>query len=375
MSRVSIIIPAFNARATIARAIASALGQRGVEPQVIVVDDGSRDDTLRVASDALAHASSAVIDQLGRNSGVSAARNRGLALAKGAFVMFLDADDTLEPNAASMLLEAATGRGAGAAAGGFEVIGKDNTVLHVHRQRDDRFGLDTLIDEAVLVTPALLFDRGAIGELRFDETLTLYEDRDLWLRIAERGVRFAGVPAPVAHYRVTPGSLSKAADGLAAAAIGVLDACVRRQRELPLRDRLADADGARLDRARSQIALDYATRSVVASARRSAVPRAVASLGRHAGGALDAEELARAAFYACVFHRGTIVTPDDAAVLDVLGAFWEQVAGAGLCTSACSAEAGPALISLARERAAQSIAWTADHADRNRTPADARGAA
>jgi len=95
MPRVSIIIPVYNAAQFLRDTLTWALQQDVQDKEIIVVDDGSADDSLAIArqfsSDQL-H----VIAQ--NNRGASSARNRGLAEARGEFIQFLDADDLLAPN-------------------------------------------------------------------------------------------------------------------------------------------------------------------------------------------------------------------------------------------------------------------------------------
>ncbi|MFJ7268624.1 glycosyltransferase [Streptomyces sp. NPDC099050] len=115
---VTIVIPAFNASATLARALQSALAQthRGVE--VLVVDDRSTDGTL-----ALAHQFAAqdgrvrVIERPQNSGGCGAPRNNGIEAASGQFVMFLDADDELPLKAAETLLSSALVTGSEITAG------------------------------------------------------------------------------------------------------------------------------------------------------------------------------------------------------------------------------------------------------------------
>ena len=90
---VSVVIPCYNQARYLLTSISSARAQTYPPQEVIVVDDGSSDDTAAVASAAGA----IVLRQ--RNSGVSAARNAGLRAARGEFVVFLDADDELVPEA------------------------------------------------------------------------------------------------------------------------------------------------------------------------------------------------------------------------------------------------------------------------------------
>ncbi len=91
---VSIIIPCFNARRYVSQAIQSALGQTYGNFEVIVVDDGSTDDSLQIIKSF----GEAIRWESGPNRGGAAARNIGLALSKGEYVQFLDADDVLFPS-------------------------------------------------------------------------------------------------------------------------------------------------------------------------------------------------------------------------------------------------------------------------------------
>jgi glycosyltransferase involved in cell wall biosynthesis len=99
--RVSIVIPCYNKRAYVAAAIESALAQTA-RCEVIVVDDGSTDGSL----DEVRRFASRIVLETGPNRGGSAARNRGLALATGDYVQFLDADDLLPPDKVATQLAA-----------------------------------------------------------------------------------------------------------------------------------------------------------------------------------------------------------------------------------------------------------------------------
>jgi glycosyltransferase involved in cell wall biosynthesis len=92
---VSILIPAFNAEAFIADTIKSALAQTWPRKEIIIVNDGSTDQTLRIARQFACEQLS-VIDQ--ENQGAAAARNRAFSLASGDYIQWLDADDLLAPD-------------------------------------------------------------------------------------------------------------------------------------------------------------------------------------------------------------------------------------------------------------------------------------
>ncbi|MBQ7215371.1 MAG: glycosyltransferase family 2 protein [Synergistaceae bacterium] len=102
---VSIIIPAYNTAQYIHRAIESSLRQTHKNVEVLVVDDGSTDDTLKIAQEYAARDGRLrVFTQ--ENAGVSAARNHAMREAKGEYMIFLDSDDWLEDDAVEVLLGA-----------------------------------------------------------------------------------------------------------------------------------------------------------------------------------------------------------------------------------------------------------------------------
>ncbi|MCX4735506.1 glycosyltransferase [Streptomyces sp. NBC_01363] len=115
---VSIVVPAFNASATLGRALRSALAQTHRNIEVIVVDDASGDGTLGVAREFAARDSRVRITERPQNSGgVGAPRNNGIMAAAGQYVMFLDADDELPLKACEELLASAVNTGSDVTAG------------------------------------------------------------------------------------------------------------------------------------------------------------------------------------------------------------------------------------------------------------------
>src|SRR5687768_388085 len=96
MSLISIVIPAFNASAFIAESIASARRQTHIDLDIVVVDDGSTDDTVAIVRQ-LAAAEPRIRLIEADHRGVSAARNRGIAEAHSDLIATLDADDLWHP--------------------------------------------------------------------------------------------------------------------------------------------------------------------------------------------------------------------------------------------------------------------------------------
>lgn len=96
LSKVSVIIPCFNAGATLVEAVESALAQTHANLEVIVVDDGSTDAETRKILDHASWPRTRVIRQ--ENGGPAAARNAAIEVSSGEFILPLDADDTIEPS-------------------------------------------------------------------------------------------------------------------------------------------------------------------------------------------------------------------------------------------------------------------------------------
>jgi len=206
-ARVSIIIPAFNAEKTLGGAVESVLAQTFSDWEAIVVDDGSTDGTARLAADFAARDSRIrLVSQA--NGGVSAARNRGLAEARGEFGLFLDADDSILPEHLERLTPLAAPDRAAICA--FSYLTPDGrhlpAILHAGLA-DTPVAL--LSDFCALAIHSCVFPleraRAAGG---FDKALKTCEDWDLWLRLARGGMTFTAVRDPLALYHMRAASLS-----------------------------------------------------------------------------------------------------------------------------------------------------------------------
>lgn len=101
--RFSIIIPAYNYGHTLLRAVESALAQPGDDYEVLIIDDGSTDNTPEIITQISQQASDKIRTYRQANAGSAATRNYGIKQSKGDFILFLDADDALMPNALDVL--------------------------------------------------------------------------------------------------------------------------------------------------------------------------------------------------------------------------------------------------------------------------------
>ncbi|MFO1150484.1 MAG: glycosyltransferase family 2 protein [Alsobacter sp.] len=162
--RVSVIIPAYNAAPSLERAVRSALAQTLGDLEVIVVDDGSQDRTHDIAMQ-LSRADPRVrVMSQGKNLGVSAARNAGMAAARGEWVALLDADDAYRPERLSRLLEVARDEAA-------DIVADDILYYDWEAGETVGVGLGQAGRAVERVDIATLLANSMIGSRRFDFSL------------------------------------------------------------------------------------------------------------------------------------------------------------------------------------------------------------
>ncbi|MGB2875029.1 MAG: glycosyltransferase [Gaiellaceae bacterium] len=205
--RVSVVIPAYDAEATVGAAISSALSQTYRDFEIVVVDDGSRDATGLIAS-AFPEPVRLVRQE---NGGVAAARNRGIAEAAGELIAFCDADDVLLPQHLEVLVELHDRDGGIATANCYWLfpggIDPARTRYKGRFPRPERQRLAIL--EQNFVSTMSLFERTLADEVGpFDAELEVAEDWDFWLRAIYAGHRVALQPRPLALYRWGTGGLA-----------------------------------------------------------------------------------------------------------------------------------------------------------------------
>lgn len=204
-ARVCVIIAAMNASATIGRAVRSALNEPEVA-EVVVVDDGSSDETAAWATAADDGTARLSVISLPENRGPSFARNRAIEASRSELLAILDADDFILPGRFARLLKQA---------GDWDFIA-DNIVLIDSAKADAPIEVAAFADDAQTLTTAEFIEgnistpgieRAEIGflkpvfrrafldrhALRYDETMRLGEDYDLYVRALASGARYCVV--------------------------------------------------------------------------------------------------------------------------------------------------------------------------------------
>ncbi len=206
MPKVSVIIPTYNRAGLVTEAVDSVLKQTWTDFEIIVVDDGSSDES----EDVLGRYGDRIRCFQTGHEGPSKARNFGAAQSSGPFLAFLDSDDVWEPNKLGIQM-------------GFLAVHREIKMVccgryslgHSRKRRSsvrgDRWGdlFLMLFERSFVNTSSVVLDRACFLEVgAFDETIRTAEDYDLWLRVARR-FPMAYLDSPLVAIRKHPDELSK----------------------------------------------------------------------------------------------------------------------------------------------------------------------
>jgi glycosyltransferase involved in cell wall biosynthesis len=206
---VSVIIPTYNSDKYIGEALDSVLCQTYADYEIIVIDDGSTDDTKKIIEEHYPLVRYYFVE----NRGVSSARNLGISLAQGEFIAFLDADDRWLPDKLekqTALFQSDDNLG---------MVFTENYFFDEHGIKKNKLNkrkrlmygdiVRNIFLNSYVATPTVMVRKSVFDAVGFfEEGLTVAEDDNMWMRIAMRyGVEL--LDEPLVLCRVTEGSLSR----------------------------------------------------------------------------------------------------------------------------------------------------------------------
>ncbi len=203
---VSVITPVWNAAATLAETVASVQAQSFPDWEMLLVDDGSGDGSRALAEGLAAQDPRLRVMGWAENRGAAAARNAGIAAARGRHVAFLDADDLWRPEKLGVQLDYIARTGAVfvfSAYARMDEAGRPLGRVGVPARVDH----DALLRGNVIGCLTALYDAAHFGPVEMPD-LRRRQDYGLWLRLLARGGEAHGIDAVLADYRVRRRSLS-----------------------------------------------------------------------------------------------------------------------------------------------------------------------
>lgn len=248
-TRVSVIIPTYNRAGYLREALVSIFNQTLPPWEVIVVNDGSTDNTDQVIRDA----KGSVLVHRQDHRGVAAARNLGLTHARGDLIAWLDSDDLWEPDfLATVVPLLAQDLGLDGVYTGITMIDAQGTALRTSGRIEPPAALyDALVRDCFLATPSLVIRKKCYDQTGgFDPELRISEDYDMWLNLARR-CRIEGISRPLVRIRVHGSNTMSDVD----------TACAARLRLTERHFGRLEGDGSHLAPA-ARVAYAYAFRSI-----------------------------------------------------------------------------------------------------------------
>jgi hypothetical protein len=207
MPRVSFLMAVFNGAATVGEAVGSIMAQGFSDFELLVVDDGSTDESAEIVR-GMGDERVRVVS-CGRNLGLSGALNFGLSQVRGELVARMDADDVCLPQRAAVqvkFLEQHPQVG---------VVGSFVETFSEHGARDvvkyptaaELVGA-TMLFRSALAHPAVMFRRSALAGLQYEPDFRYAQDYALWLECVKKGILLANVDEVLLRYRLHGGQLS-----------------------------------------------------------------------------------------------------------------------------------------------------------------------
>lgn len=214
-TKVSVIIPVYNAAAYLHKCINGVLRQTLVEFEVILVDDNSTDESLRICQEFASRDTRCRIFA-NRGKGVSSARNLGMNESRGDYIIFLDADDfwcvdtaleTLYNTAIQTLSDVVRGQ--------YQLVDVNDALISKLSlaQVDERINISEFefyknIVKGEFFIWLSLFKKNAIGDLRFNESRAYLEDMEFYCRLANKNLVYSFIPLRFYAYRKNPQNVS-----------------------------------------------------------------------------------------------------------------------------------------------------------------------
>lgn len=202
---VTVIMPAYNAQAYITEAIRSVLAQSYANWKLIVIDDGSSDDTCRIVDEFADEDPRIVLIKNKSNLGVAKARNRGLEMSEGEYVALLDSDDIWYPLKLEKQVAFAESTQADVVYSSYAIMSERGEEIFDAFLVPPSTDLEQMLTTNVIGCSTALLRRKTTQKYQFDSTY-YHEDYVYWLSLLQDGRKAAGVTDVLVGYRLVSGS-------------------------------------------------------------------------------------------------------------------------------------------------------------------------
>ena len=202
---VSVVMPAYNAENYIACAVESVLAQSMGDLELIVLDDGSSDNTAEIVAQIAMRDNRVRLCPNEHNMGTARTRNRGLDLCRGMYAAFLDSDDIWYPKKLEKQLHCMQQTGADLSYAAYAIVDIAGQKCCADYRVPQSIDLEGLLKENVIGCSTVMLSRSAMEQYRFQPEY-YHEDYVMWLQMLQDGRAMAGVDEVLVDYRYHAGS-------------------------------------------------------------------------------------------------------------------------------------------------------------------------
>lgn len=206
--KVTIITPLYNAQEYISETIDSVLSQTFLDWELILIDDCSSDNTYNYVVEKYSHISNIKILKNGNNSGAGFTRNRGLEIAQGRYIAFLDSDDLWLPDKLQVQIDFMNKNNAPISHTSFTFINESSEPRIGYVKVSSLVDLVTNLKKTEIGTSTALIDTDIVGKDFKFSMLRARQDLVLWLELLGRGHNSFGLDKPLVKYRIRSGQIS-----------------------------------------------------------------------------------------------------------------------------------------------------------------------
>lgn len=203
---VSIVTPVYNASRYLAQTIESVLAQTYQEWELLLSDDCSTDDSIKIAKSFQNNDKRIKVLESSENTGPAGSRNRAIAAAQGKYIAFLDSDDLWDPKKLHTQVRFMEKSGHPLCYSSYQKIDEQDNPIGGHISGPESVGYDRLLNSNVIPCLTAMYDVERIGKYYMEDIG--HEDYVYWLRILNDGYIAYGMAPVLAYYRVRKGSVS-----------------------------------------------------------------------------------------------------------------------------------------------------------------------
>ncbi|OBQ54942.1 glycosyltransferase family 2 protein [Tamlana sp. s12] len=205
---VSIITPMFNSEAFISETINSVINQKYKNWELILIDDNSQDDTLKVVQPFLEKHSNIKLLLNSENSGAAVSRNKGIECAKGDYIAFLDADDLWKPNKLEVQIQFMETHNCDVSFSSYDLMAESGLPMYKMVVALKTLSYQKLLKSNYIGNLTGVYNAKNLGKIT-SPNLRKRQDWLLWLAaIKQSGKPALGIQEDLAHYRVRKNGIS-----------------------------------------------------------------------------------------------------------------------------------------------------------------------